>query len=301
MIIRGQHGIRSYPLINLAGAKTGDPRPTSMNPSTDTAIKYAELRKDQLDVCWQWLSSGLDWGPDDVVLDIGCGTGAYSKLLLDRGHIKSITGYDKSKEFIDVARQVNFEEGKTIYEVADATDAATLKPEWKSAFTKAMSIAMFQFIDDKKAFFKNACWCLKPGGYFLMNFHHGNVMGTLETMRQYMSDHPKWKPLTKDYTYDVYAACLFRGTREQLEQLAIECGFSEAHIEERFCYYYGNCSEDDFKSFIDIQFEQIQHIPADRKKEFIDDAYQKLVEINERDEQDRLCIKCPTWILTAKK
>ncbi|XP_070563217.1 uncharacterized protein [Ptychodera flava] len=273
-----------------------------MNFSTDTGIKYAELRKRQLEACWQWLSSsGLDWGPDDVVLDIGCGTATYTKLLADRGNIKSITGYDKNKEFIDVARQVNFEEGKTTYEVADATDASTLKPEWKSAFTKAISIGVFQYIDDKKAFFKNVYWCLKPGGHLLMRFHHGNAPGTLEIMRQYMSDHPKWKPLTKGYTYDVYAALLFRGTRNQLEQLVIECGFSEADIVERDSYLYGNHSEDEFKTQIEYIFGQIQHIPPDRKQEFIEDAYQKLVEINHRDEKDRLCIKCPCWFLTAKK
>ncbi|XP_070563256.1 uncharacterized protein [Ptychodera flava] len=272
-----------------------------MNFSTDTAIKYVELYKGQLDTFWSWLSTGLDWRPDDVVLDIGCGTGTYSKLLVDRGNIQSITGYDKSKEFIDVARQVNFEEDKTAYEVADATDASSLKPEWKSAFTKAMSIGVFQFIDDKKAFFKNVCWCLEPGGYYLMNFHHGNAFGTLEIMGQYMSDHPKWKPLTKDYSYDVYAALLFRGTRNQLEQLAVECGFSEARILERDSYLYGSYSEEDVKNSIEVLFGQIQHIPADRKKEFIEDAYQKFVELNERDEEGRLCFKCPIWLLTAKK
>ncbi|XP_070563170.1 trans-aconitate 2-methyltransferase-like [Ptychodera flava] len=272
-----------------------------MNFSTDTGIKYAELRKNQLDTCWQWLSSGLDWCPDDVVLDIGCGTGSFTKLLADRGNIKSITGYDKSKEYIDVARQVNFEDGKTTYEVADATDASTLKPKWKSGFTKALSTATFQFIDDKRAFFQNVCWCLRPGGYFLMRFHHGNEFGTLETISQYMSDHPKWKPLTKNYNYDVYSALLYRGTSKQLEQLAIECGFSEASIVETYYFNYGNCTEEDFRNYIDVQFEQIRHIPSDRKSEFIEDAYQKLIEVNNRDEEGRLCFKSPTWILTAKK
>ncbi|XP_070563275.1 uncharacterized protein [Ptychodera flava] len=224
-----------------------------MNFSTDTGIKYAELRKNQLDTCWQWLSSGLDWGPDDVVLDIGCGTGAYTKLLVDRGNIKSITGYDKSRDFIDVARQVNFEDGKTTYEVADATDTSTLKPEWKSAFTKAISIGVFQFIEDKKAFFKNVYMCLKPG------------------------------------------------TRNQLERLVIECGFSEVNVEEGGRYLYGNHNKEEFKNMIEVLFGQIQHIPPDRKQEFIEDAYQKLVEINHRDEKDRLCIKGLFWFLTAKK
>ncbi|XP_070563266.1 malonyl-[acyl-carrier protein] O-methyltransferase-like isoform X1 [Ptychodera flava] len=274
-----------------------------MNFSTDTGIKYAELRKNQLDTCWQWLSSGLDWGPDDVVLDIGCGTGAYTKLLVDRGNIKSITGYDKSRDFIDVARQVNFEDGKTTYEVADATDTSTLKPEWKSAFTKAISIGVFQFIEDKKAFFKNVYMCLKPGGHLLMRFQHFNALGTgtLEIMKQYMSDHPKWKPLTKDYTYDIDVALLFRGTRNQLERLVIECGFSEVNVEEGGRYLYGNHNKEEFKNMIEVLFGQIQHIPPDRKQEFIEDAYQKLVEINHRDEKDRLCIKGLFWFLTAKK
>ncbi|XP_070563183.1 uncharacterized protein [Ptychodera flava] len=272
-----------------------------MNFSTDSAIKLAALHQGQLDTVWQSMSTDSDWGPDDVVLEIGCGIGAGSKLLVDRGNIKSITGYDKSKEYIDVARQLNFEEGKTTYEVADATDASTLKPEWKSAFTKAVSYATFQYIDDKKAFFKNVCWCLKPGGYFLLNFHHGNEMGTLDTIRQYMSDHPKWKPLTKDYSYDVYAALLFRGTRNQLEQLAIECGFSEARIVEKGGYLYRGRTEEEYKNLIEITFGQIQHIPAERKKEFIDDAYQRLIEINVRDEEGKFCLTSPTWVLTAKK
>ncbi|XP_070574671.1 uncharacterized protein [Ptychodera flava] len=185
------------------------------------------------------------------------------------------------------------------YEVADATDASTLKPEWKSAFTKALSIAVFHFIDDKKAFFKNVCWCLKPGGHLLMRFHHGNAPGTFEIMKQYLSDHPKWKPLTEDYTYEIEAALLFRGTRNQLEQLVIECGFSKANIVERDGYLSGNQNEEEFKNLIEVLFGQIQHIPPDRKQEFVEDAYQKLVEINHRDEKDRLCIKCPFWFYTV--
>ncbi|XP_077995105.1 trans-aconitate 2-methyltransferase-like [Glandiceps talaboti] len=273
-----------------------------MNFSNQSGLSYVQLRSTQLDKFWKFLAERIDWKEDDVVLDIGCGTGSFTKLIADRGNIKSITGYDISPAFIAVAKkEENNTEGKTIYEVGDARDAKTLKSEWKNAFSKAICIATFQFIDEKEAFLRNVCDCLKPGGVFFMRFHHGNVLGTLETLCKEMSANPKWKALSQGFNYDKIEAMLFRGTIKEFTDMVLACGFSEAKVEETFFYNYAVLSEEGHKEYISVQFGQLKYIPEDKKKKYIDETYNRFQEIAPKTDDGKLAWRGPTWTLTAKK
>lgn len=65
----------------------------------------------------------IEAGPESTVLDLGCGNGALSKLLCDRGY--RVTGMDASPELLEIAR-ANHPELEFIQ--ADAANFSLAKP-----------------------------------------------------------------------------------------------------------------------------------------------------------------------------
>jgi ubiquinone/menaquinone biosynthesis C-methylase UbiE len=100
-----------------------------------------------------WLdpSTGAQW------LDVGCGTGAFSELILRRRSPQSILGIDPSSAQIDHARK-KFP-GLT-FEIADSMDM----PFGDDAFDVVASALVFHFIPDRARAFAEMKRVLKPGG-----------------------------------------------------------------------------------------------------------------------------------------
>ncbi|XP_070565796.1 trans-aconitate 2-methyltransferase-like [Ptychodera flava] len=271
-----------------------------MDPSKEAADIYENVvRKGQLDGAWGFLSKAVTWTQDDVVLDVGCGTGSFTKLIPERGGVKSIIGYDISPEFIETAKRENYIEGKTFYHVADGEDSNTFPPEWKNAFDKAVCFAVFRFIRNKKAFLENVSDCLKPGGKFIFRFQHRNVEGTMTALFKRLNEHPKWKGQLQGYKFadDLY----YKGSADELRQLMTECGFCDAKVQEKLMSFYANLDEAGHKAYIQVQTPHLKHIPEDKKAEFIDDAYEILKDIAPRNDDGKLVWQGPTMIVIATK
>ncbi|XP_077995095.1 uncharacterized protein LOC144448683 [Glandiceps talaboti] len=253
-----------------------------MDQSKASGINVYEqvARKSQVEGVWKFLSNTVSYSPDDVIIDVGCGTGSFTKLVADRAGIKSITG-------------------KTFYHVADAEDQSAMKPEWKEAFSKAMCIAVFRFIRNKKAFLTNISYCVKPGGSLLLRFQHRNVDGTMTKLFYRMNEHPKWKDELKGYKFsdELY----YKGSQDDVKKLLSECGFSNAKVIERDMKFYANLDDVGHKSYIGVQTPHLKHIPEDRKEEFIEDAFNVFKEIAPRNPEGKLEWLGPTMIVTATK
>lgn len=99
----------------------------------------------------------LDPPADARWLDVGCGTGAFSELILRRCAPKSVTGIDPSPAQIDYVRK--HLPGST-FEVGDSMAL----PFGDGAFDVVASALVFHFIPDRAKAFAEMHRVLRPGG-----------------------------------------------------------------------------------------------------------------------------------------
>ncbi|MEV3873412.1 tRNA-dependent cyclodipeptide synthase [Streptomyces sp. NPDC049906] len=106
-------------------------------------------------------------GPVDgaTVLDIGCGSGAYTRLLSRRG-AERVLGVDVSPGMVDVARRWEQRDPLGVrYEVHDAIDMPVL-----GAFDAAVAVAVLHYADDREELtrmLERTRANLVPGGRFV--------------------------------------------------------------------------------------------------------------------------------------
>jgi len=100
---------------------------------------------------WLAPAKGLAW------LDVGCGTGAFTELVLNRAAPRSIAGIDPAPTQIEHARR---RAPNADVRVADATAL----PFEDGAFDLATSALVINFIPDRPAAFREMHRVLRPGG-----------------------------------------------------------------------------------------------------------------------------------------
>lgn len=104
----------------------------------------------------------IDANENSTILDLGCGNGALSKTLYDKGYI--VTGIDASKELLDIARH-NYPDIEFIQ--ADATNFSLQNP-----VDVVFSNAVFHWIDKEQQQDMLRCVynALKENGQFVFEF-----------------------------------------------------------------------------------------------------------------------------------
>ena len=98
-----------------------------------------------------------------IILDVGCGTGHHVKLLKDKG-VQSVIGVDNSKAMISKAKKNYPEENFKL-----CKNINTLEFN-RATFTHITCLYFtIYYIDDKKKFFENCFYWLKPGGFLIIH------------------------------------------------------------------------------------------------------------------------------------
>lgn len=106
------------------------------------------IGQDQIDMIINSVKAGLQLGKDDFLLDIGCGNGALSSLLLQ--HVEGLVGVDFSEYLISVAKK-DFEKApRYTFHLGDAHQFVTDYPS-KSQVTKALCYGVFTYFEKEKA------------------------------------------------------------------------------------------------------------------------------------------------------
>jgi SAM-dependent methyltransferase len=96
--------------------------------------------------------------PGEVVLDVGCGTGATSLALARAG--AKVTGLDISRPMLDLARSRAIQAGLDISFIEADASAHAFQPEFDLVFSRFGVM----FFDDPVGAFANLHKALKPGG-----------------------------------------------------------------------------------------------------------------------------------------
>ncbi|MFI6223337.1 class I SAM-dependent methyltransferase [Nocardia salmonicida] len=101
-------------------------------------------------------------GPDDRVLDIGCGTGQTTREAARAAVDGSAVGVDISEVMLERARRISEDEGPSNigFELADAQ----VNPFPPTSFDLCISRFGVMFFDDPVAAFTNIARALRPGG-----------------------------------------------------------------------------------------------------------------------------------------
>lgn len=170
----------------------------------------------------------IDVAPNSFVVDLGCGNGALSKLLSERGY--RVLGIDASVEMIKTAKNLHPE---MEFEVADAT-----RFQLKEKADVIFSNAVFHWIDADKQekLIRNISNQLKPGGKLLCEFggkgcgeavhstleKHFEKRGMKYPRTFYFPTIGEYTPILEKYGLQVEYAVLFDRPTEQKTENGLE-------------------------------------------------------------------------------
>jgi len=121
-------------------------------------------------------------GPDDEVLDVGCGLGGPGRFLVDRFGC-SVVGVDLLPFRIELAQALSGRAGmrdRTSYRVADATQMDFED----GAFSQVWMLDVGIHIRAKQALFAEVARVLEPGGLLVMHDQTGPLPETMRPLRR---------------------------------------------------------------------------------------------------------------------
>ena len=121
----------------------------------------------------RWTVDLLDIGPDDRVLELGCGPGVALQHVARRLQSGTVVGLDHSLVMARQATRRNREgigAGKILVRVGPIDGVAAVG----GAFTKIFSVNVVQFLPDKPAFFRLLHTKLAPGGIVATTYQPRN-------------------------------------------------------------------------------------------------------------------------------
>lgn len=196
-----------------------------------------------------------------TVLDLGCGNGALSKALSDKGY--NVTGIDASKDFLEIARK-NYPEIKFIE--ADATNFSVQQP-----FDAVFSNAVFHWInkENQKNLLKCVHKALKKNGQFVFEFGgYGNNKLIHEMLKETFLEHkynyemPFYFPTISEYSallesngFRVTYAVLFDRPTELKGENGLK-DWIEMFVKTPFCKVK---DEDEKRKIIDEAVENLRN------------------------------------------
>ncbi|XP_078594836.1 trans-aconitate 2-methyltransferase-like [Branchiostoma floridae x Branchiostoma japonicum] len=235
---------------------------------TENPHHYSQNHSFQHSVGVEVLQQYVTWEGGDTVLDAGCGTGELCSYISKQPGVASVVGFDLSADFISYAR-TNNSSPNVRYHVADAADPSTIKPEWRGAFSKVVSIYLLYWIKDKATTLKVLNSCLKPGGEIV--FVCDSDKSKFYEVPLELSSLPKWSIYLKDAVPAVFPwpSCDIT-TKQRSSRLMEACGYEVVACDIKKQQHPLN-SKDEFGGILRPCTAHLKYIPEDKQEEFMDD------------------------------
>ena len=130
----------------------------------EVADYYARFRRGYPPAAVDVIAQGFNLGPDDLVVDLGCGTGQLSRPLANR--VGTVIGVDPEPDMLALARRQAEDEGvpNTVWVLGSDSDvpalAAALGPHALGAITIAVAVHWM----DRDTLFRAARPLIRAGG-----------------------------------------------------------------------------------------------------------------------------------------
>ncbi len=151
------------------------------------AAEYHRLSAPQ----FQWgqkVLSGLHLRGDEFILDVGCGTGKLTRLLLENLPNGRVIGLDVSCNMVQHARQnLSPDFGKSEFVAADV-----LALPFRAVFDGIFSTASFHWVLDHDALYRNLYASLKSGGWLHAQCGGGDNLKRLRERVHALSQTPEF-------------------------------------------------------------------------------------------------------------
>lgn len=128
------------------------------------------------------------------VLELGCGSGLYTSVLLD--HSESIVATDYSREMVEVSRNVFRNEARVRVEQADCCDTKYDDCSFDTVFMANL----IHIIPEPRQALKEAYRLLKPGGILLLTCFTIEKMSLVEKIAMLYRYRKTFGPLPKGRT-----------------------------------------------------------------------------------------------------
>jgi SAM-dependent methyltransferase len=130
----------------------------------ETAEQYAKYRRGYPDVVVEKIVERLRLGSDDMVLDLGCGTGLLTRALARR--TRMAIGVDPEADMLAVARRTTDADlgSKVIWLLGSDADLPSVRPLVGAHALGAITIAQALHFMDYETLFSDAKVLLRAGG-----------------------------------------------------------------------------------------------------------------------------------------
>ena len=121
----------------------------------------------------------LEIRPVALVLDLCCGVGRHSLELSRRGF--NVTGVDRTRKYLEQARELADKEGLTIEFIEDDMRSFCRPETYDVIINMETSFSYFEDPQEDRQVVVNAFRSLKPGGRFLVEMHGKETLARIFT------------------------------------------------------------------------------------------------------------------------
>lgn len=215
----------------------------------------------------------IKWKPDhsDTILDVGCGPG---NVLMDiilpqfKGMYSTCYATDISERMIDFAGKKYEDREDVKFLILDITKVSGFL-QTHGHVDHVVSTFVMHYIPDLDTGLKNIFEVLKPGGdFFTVHPRDAAVFDFYE----YMDQNTKWNKYFDNLKQFVPSSHKSKNPEEELRSHLTKVGFTDVLV-DWIPFNITTFNVDSMKLLFSSGLAQIHNIPAEMRKEYLDDVF----------------------------